>query len=127
MLVGYTPFYKSGMDQSELFKAIVKGYFRLPMKLSPGAVEIISGFLTKDPSMRLGSLAGGEADVLRSTFLRSVDINRLRKRTIRPPQIPTIKNPLDSSNFEDWNHLDDKMSQNYPPLSPDRESVFHNF
>lgn len=127
MLIGYTPFYKSGMDQSALFRAITKGDFHMPRKFSSAAVEIVGGLLVNDPSVRLGSLAGGGADIQESSFLSSIDLNKLRKRTIKPPHIPKIKDPLDASNFEDWSHLDDKMKEDYPPLSPDQEAIFDRF
>ena len=127
MLVGYTPFYKSGMDQSELFKAILKGSFHMPKKFSPGATAIVSGLLTKDPSMRLGSLASGETDILGSEFLQMINIEQLRRRTIKPPQVPSIKDPLDASNFDDWSHLEDKMTAIYPVLSPEKEAIFDRF
>ena len=127
------------MDQSELFKAILKGSFHMPKKFSPGATAIVSGLLTKDPSMRLGSLASGETDILGSEFLQMINIEQLRRRTIKPPQVPSIKDPLDASNFDDWSHLEDKidpmqsihledkMTAIYPVLSPEKEAIFDRF
>ncbi|GKY97785.1 hypothetical protein MPSEU_000736700 [Mayamaea pseudoterrestris] len=127
MLVGHTPFYRSGMDQSELFKSIVRSKFHIPRRCSQGAAEIISGLLIKDPSMRLGSLAGGESDILNSTFLGVIDMVKLRKHTIKPPQVPIIRDPLDASNFEDWSHLDDKSKLDYPRLNEEKELIFDGF
>lgn len=127
MLAGYTPFYKSGMDQSELFKAIIRARFHMPKKFSPGAVEIVQGLLTKDPTLRLGSLVGGESDIFGGAFLQSIDLKKLRKQSIKPPHVPSIKDPLDASNFDDWSHLDDKSSEKYPQLSAASETVFDRF
>jgi len=127
MLIGYTPFYKSGMDQSALFKAIVKGEFHVPSKFSPAACEIVNNLLVKDPSMRLGGLAGGESDLFSSAFFRPIDMHKLRKRAVKPPQMPKILDPLDSSNYEDWSHLDDKMTRKYPLLPPEKEAIFDRF
>jgi protein kinase A len=115
------------MDQSELFKAIIKGEYRMPGRFSSDAQELIKGMLVKDPSMRLGSLAGGAADILSSRFLCSIDMEKVRKRIIKPPHMPKIKDPLDASNFENWNHLDDKMKQRFPKLSSEKESIFAKF
>lgn len=127
MLIGYTPFYKSGMDQSALFKAIVKGEFHMPSKFSAAASELVKGLLEKDPSMRLGGLAGGESDLFSSAFFGPIDMHALRKRGIKSPQMPKIRDPLDSSNFEDWSHLDDKMTRHYPSLPPEKEAIFDRF
>jgi len=127
MICGYTPFYRNGMDQSELFKCIIRGKFTIPPKVSPAAAGIIKGLMVKDQNMRLGSLAGGEADIIGHAFLESIDIDKVRKKEIRAPFIPKIKNPLDASNFEDWSHLEDKTTLSYPKLSREKEEIFEKF
>jgi protein kinase A len=128
MITGDTPFYQSGMEQMDLFRAIVKGKFDIPRNVSKEASSIIRGFLTKDPTQRLGSLAGGEDDVLKHPwFAQTLDIGELRQKKVKPPKVPKIKNPLDASNFEDWSHLDDKTKHQYPRLTTDQEKIFEKF
>ena len=127
MLTGDTPFYKRGMEQMDLFRAIVKCRYTVPANLSPTANAIISSFVTKDPAKRLGNLAGGEDDVAQHPWFAAVNFDELRQKTIKAPKIPNIKDPLDSSNFEDWSHLDDKTKMKFPKLSKEQLKVFENF
>jgi serine/threonine protein kinase len=115
------------MDQSDLFKAIVRGKFHVSSRLSPSAAAIIQGLLTKDPALRLGSLAGGSDDILNHDFLKAIDQEKLRRKEITAPFVPRIKNPLDASNFEDWSHLEDKTQKQYPPLPREKEAIFEKF
>jgi serine/threonine protein kinase len=143
MLFGDTPFYNDGMQQMDLFRAIVKGKFSIPEcnnekeAVSANVISIIKGFLTKDPAQRLGSLAGGEDDVLQHKWFSSpidiygnndvIDFNILREKKIVAPVVPKIRNPLDASNFEDWRHLDDKTKTRFPKLDSQQEKVFADF
>jgi serine/threonine protein kinase len=115
------------MDQSDLFKAVVRAKFHVSSRLSPSAASIIQGLLTKDPALRLGSLAGGSDDILNHEFLKSIDQEKLRRKEITAPFVPKIKNPLDASNFEDWSHLEDKTLNQYPPLPREKEAIFEKF
>lgn len=140
MLFGDTPFYQEGMQQMDLFRTIVKGKYLVPETTSADepasehVVSIIKGLLTKDPAQRLGSLAGGEDDVLEHTWFSNklgknaaIDFTELRRKTIKAPTIPNIRNPLDSSNFEDWSHLTDKTRTKFPKLTAEQDKVFTGF
>jgi serine/threonine protein kinase len=142
MLFGDTPFYCDGMQQMDLFRAVVKGTFVVPEAnnqkepVSENVKSIIHAFLTKDPAQRLGSLAGGEDDVLQHKWFANpiefsgsdvIDFNKLREKTIVAPLVPKVKNPLDASNFEDWGHLDDKTRVRYPKIDEQQDKVFEDF
>lgn len=130
MLTGETPFYKSGMGQMDLFRAIVKGSFDFPRNYGKesDAGAIMQAFLTKMPAKRLGSLACGEDGVAQHPwFSKSIDFNTLRLKKITAPKIPHIANPLDASNFEDWSHLQDKTKQKFPALSVEDSAIFKDF
>jgi serine/threonine protein kinase len=130
MLTGFTPFYTHGMDQIALFRAIVKCRFEFPAEypLETGAGSIISAFLTRNPSQRLGSLAGGEDGVAQhSWFSGVIDFDQLRQKTLPAPKIPKIKNPLDASNFDNCSHLEDKTKMKFPKLPAKELKVFDDF
>jgi serine/threonine protein kinase len=141
MLFGDTPFYQEGMQQMELFRNIVKGKYLFPdvtnaenLPASEHVASIVRGFLTKDPAQRLGSLAGGEDDVLKHKWFsnklakdQAIDFTELRRKTIKAPLVPNIRNPLDASNFEDWSHLDDKTRTKFPKLSTEQQKIFASF
>lgn len=127
MICGFTPFYRSGMDQAQLFKAVVKSRFKIPSKVSQPAQDMIEGLLVKDPAHRLGSLAGGSKDIIDHAFLEAIDTEKLRKKELTAPFVPKVKNLLDTSNFEDWSHLEDKTENKFPPLPRDKEAIFDKF
>mmetsp|Transcript_33292 Transcript_33292/g.50216 ORF Transcript_33292/g.50216 Transcript_33292/m.50216 type:complete len:802 (+) Transcript_33292:120-2525(+) len=134
MLSGDTPFYEEGMDQIGLMKSIVKKKLKYPTSRAKRAhffkddsKEIISALLTKSPAARLGSLAGGEKDIYEASFFRSIQFGNLKAKKLIPPMKPDIKNPLDTSYFENWDHLDDKTQMIEPPISKKENAVFKDF
>jgi serine/threonine protein kinase len=127
MITGDTPFYNEGMEQMQLFRTIVKCQYTMPKIVSDTGADIIRCFLTKDPGQRLGSLAGGENDVQNHKWFSSINFNTLHRKEIRAPHIPHIRDPLDSSNFDDWSHLGDKWSERYPKLTPQQQQIFEKF
>lgn len=127
MLSGRTPFYENGMDQSDLFKTIVKGSFTMPSGSSHEAQSLIEGLLTRNPSRRLGSLGGGLDDVVYHPWLCHVDHDGLLLKEIKAPHLPNINDPFDGSNFDDWSHVEDKTTKSYPRLKPSQEKLFEAF
>lgn len=128
MLYSTTPFYRSGIDQKGLFKSIAKAKWRLPdngSKLSKSTVDLIKGFLEKRPTERLGCLAGGYRDVKNHPFFLEVNFNKLAKKQIKAPWIPQIDDPLDISNFEQFD--DDEDLKKMKPLTPEEQLVFKSF
>jgi serine/threonine protein kinase len=126
MITGYTPFYYDGMEQMDLFRAIVKGAYERPWN-NKILSSIVGGLLCKIPAKRLGSLAGGEEGIYMHPWFKNIDFAALRNKQIKAPHVPKIKDPLDSSNFEDWSHLVDKTKERYPKLKPAQEELFDNF
>lgn len=134
MLGGDTPFYKDGMDQIALFRSIVKGDFKFPTSarkranyFTDDAKDLISKLLTKSPSRRIGSLAGGEKDIYNAPFFKSIHFEKLKAKQIAAPWKPKIKDPLDSSNFENWNHLEDKTKVTNPLITRKQDKMFETF
>jgi serine/threonine protein kinase len=115
------------MEQMDLFRSIVKGSYDIPKSLSPVAGSIVKDFLMKNPAKRLGSLAQREDDVYNHAFFSEIDFDELRTKSITPPHKPQIKDPLDTSNFDDWSHLQDKTLAKYPALQAADEKIFEKF
>mmetsp|Transcript_20045 Transcript_20045/g.22399 ORF Transcript_20045/g.22399 Transcript_20045/m.22399 type:complete len:745 (-) Transcript_20045:177-2411(-) len=134
MLSGQTPFYKDGMDQISLFRAIVKGEFKYPHSrrkradfFTEDAKYLISKLLTRSPSKRIGSLSGGEQEIYDADFFKGIQFEKLKRKAVKAPWKPSLKNPLDTSNFENWNHLEDKTKVNNPPISSKHNAIFSTF
>jgi serine/threonine protein kinase len=129
MLIGYTPFYAEGIDQITLFRYVVSGAFRFPDggMISEQAEDLIKRILVGDPNKRLGSLAGGLKDIYAHSWFNDMDFAALRRKEVQAPWSPEIKDPLDTSSFEKWDHLEDKTFAKYPMISPSDNKIFESF
>ncbi len=134
MITGFTPFYKDGMDQITLFKQICKGDLTFPNHVLPSgdrisveAEDLIQHLLVTSPSRRMGSLANGEKDIYNHLWFHGISFPDLVRRELKAPWVPQVKDPLDCSNFEDWDHLEDKTTIVYPRLIPEQQRIFESF
>ena len=73
--------------------------------MDPQHVALIRKLLNANPAFRIGNVSGGVDDILRDPFF-SVDWNALEARTAPAPFVPNIGDPLDSSNFDEYDEED---------------------
>ncbi|ELK09841.1 Protein kinase C eta type [Pteropus alecto] len=99
MLCGHAPF--EAENEDDLFEAILNDEVVYPTWLHEDATGILKSFMTKNPTMRLGSLTqGGEHAILRHPFFKEIDWAQLNHRQLEPPFRPRIKSREDVSNFD---------------------------
>lgn len=122
-----SPFYYDGVEEFELFRSIAEDDYPPLDKLSPQARDLISRLLEKDPSNRLGSLANGEVDILNHAWFDGLSVTKLRERKVKAPWKPNVKDPFDTSNFDDWSEVEDKMLDKGTPLSKKDAALFDGF
>uniref|UniRef100_A0A673GSI4 Protein kinase C n=1 Tax=Sinocyclocheilus rhinocerous TaxID=307959 RepID=A0A673GSI4_9TELE len=117
MLSGHAPF--EAENEDDLFESILTEEIIYVSWLSTNAVDILKGFLTKNPSRRLGCVAaeGGETAVTSHPFFTSIDWNKLNQRELEPPFKPRIKTA------EDVNNFDPDFTQEDPTLTPIDEAI----
>lgn len=129
MILGQTPFYNDNIDQITLFKRIVHGRYKFPKQgFSEEAQDLISGMLANTLTQRLGCLAQAERDIKGHPFMADINFGKLGKRMLKAPWVPQLKNLLDASCFESWDHLDDKERKGgYTPLSKKEQEIFVEF
>jgi serine/threonine protein kinase len=89
MIAGENPFFFDDMPQMELFESIVRErYYPLADEVSDDAFEVIDGLLRKDPTRRLGALAGRGKDIINMSWFEELDLVELRQKRFEAPFIP---------------------------------------
>uniref|UniRef100_A0A8U8CG18 Serine/threonine-protein kinase N3 n=1 Tax=Geospiza parvula TaxID=87175 RepID=A0A8U8CG18_GEOPR len=113
MLVGESPF--PGDDEEEVFDSIVNDEVRYPRFLSTEALSIIRKLLRKCPERRLGAGEKDAEEIKIQPFFKGIDWNALFARRLKPPFVPTLRDPTDISNF------DEEFTSQKPILTPPEE------
>ena len=99
MMAGQPPFEADNED--ELFEAILHDEVLYPVWLSREANSILRGLLTKNPQRRLGCQQGiGERQIKGHAFFRTIEWDKLEKKSIPPPFKPVVRGKRDFSNFD---------------------------
>lgn len=90
MMAGQPPFEADNED--DLFESILHDDVLYPVWLSKDAVSILKGFMTKNPSRRLGCVTsqGVEAAIQAHSFFKEMDWTALEQRKVKPPFRPRI-------------------------------------
>lgn len=117
------------MGQLDLYREICSAPYK-PHPMLQGkhhAIDIISKLLHKTPTQRLGSLKNGQKDIFGHPWFSDIQFEKYRSREIKAPWVPKIKDPLDSSNFDSWKHLEDKTQKKWPPLDDQKQAIFLGF
>ncbi|KAI5741464.1 hypothetical protein M8J76_013876 [Diaphorina citri] len=112
MMAGQPPFEADNED--DLFESILHDDVLYPVWLSKEAVAILKGFMTKNPSKRLGCVQnqGCEAAIRQHAFFRDMNWDDLEARRIKAPFKPKIKSKKDVMNF------DSEFTKEDPVLTP---------
>ncbi|CAO3687424.1 hypothetical protein G6F70_007273 [Rhizopus microsporus] len=117
MLSGVAPFYDD--NQFRLYEKIITCKPVYPSHFSPEATDLLKHLLTPDLSSRYGNLKGGPQDLIQHPWFQPIDFDQLAKRQIKPPYIPQVKEPGDSSNFDHYE--EEKVPYGQPQHDPFRK------
>lgn len=109
MLCGHTPFYDS--SSLRLFQNITEIRYVLPSALSPSSKDFIKKFLQYKPTLRLGMQHGGVNDIRQHPWFAGFDWRLLNERKFVAPNIPSIRNDSDLSNFS--HDIEDHFVEKY--------------
>ncbi|KAH9166061.1 AGC/Akt protein kinase [Lactarius sanguifluus] len=96
MLVGLPPFYDEITDK--MYEKILRDPLVFPDEVAASARSILTGLLTRDPAQRLG--VNGAEEIKRHPFFEKIDWQRLAQKKIQPPFKPSVRSPVDVSNFD---------------------------
>jgi len=89
--------------------------------------DLIQRLFVLDPAQRIGSLANGINEIYAHPWYREIDFGKLRQKELVAPWIPEIQDPLDTTNFETWDHLKDKTKNRETVISADQQRIFRSF
>ncbi|NXP81836.1 PKN2 kinase, partial [Ramphastos sulfuratus] len=110
MLVGEAPF--PGDDEEEVFDSIVNDEVQYPRFLSAEALSIARKLLRKCPERRLGAGERDAEEIKVQPFFKGIAWDTLLARALKPPFVPTLRDPTDISNF------DEEFTSQQPLLTP---------
>jgi len=128
MLSFDSPFFNEDADEMELFRCVVEDPVpEIEEDISDEVWDLILKLLEKDPKQRIGSLKRGERDILHHKWFKEVSLSDLRKKALKAPWLPDVKEPTDTSNFEDWSDLDDITTTKQKKLTPEQAKMFEEF
>eukprot|EP00056_Hartaetosiga_gracilis_P018910 m.12370 g.12370 ORF g.12370 m.12370 type:complete len:395 (+) comp7178_c0_seq1:142-1326(+) len=103
MCAGYPPF--QGENAFKTYKKIVKGKFRVLTRFSHSLRTLTTALLIIQPHARLGVVHGGCQNIKDHPFFVEINWGALLDQSIEPPFIPTLKSPLDDSNFDEYHDV----------------------
>lgn len=126
--MGVSPFYKRQSTQIEMFKRIILGKYKLPEHTSPPCHEFIQGLLTRNPMKRLGNMSRGYLDIKNHVWYEESGINftEILRKEFEPPWKPIVENPLELSDFDNFESLE-KDAKPGEPLSKKEQEMFAEF
>ncbi|KAL7581717.1 hypothetical protein ACA910_022257 [Epithemia clementina (nom. ined.)] len=128
LLAGVSPFFKSGSSQMDMFKRIVRGKFPMPPFFSASAADLISRLLVRKEMERLGNLSRGYLDIKLHPWYEESNANfaSIFHKQSTAPWRPIVKDPLDSSNFDDYSELEHEDDYGRR-LKKEEQEIFKNF
>ncbi|KAJ1025218.1 hypothetical protein NDA16_002722 [Ustilago loliicola] len=100
MLAGYPPFFTEDGNPIKLYEKIIACKVRYPPYFETGVKDLLKNLLTADLSKRYGNLHRGSKDIFGHMWFAEVDWDRLYRREIPAPYLPTVTADGDSSQFE---------------------------
>ncbi|MEW5320291.1 MAG: hypothetical protein WDW38_011373 [Sanguina aurantia] len=107
MLVGDPPFKSLTGDPWDTFRRTLSGRFYVPNFISDKAADLIFKLLQVNPEKRLGSDPRHGADEIKNhPWFARLDWAAVQAKKLPAPIKPRIRNPLDTSNFDNFDNVD---------------------
>lgn len=88
MIHGWPPFYHD--SPMKVYEKIIMGKVDYPATFSKALEDIVSKFLVKNPSKRLGNVKGGISDITKHKWFGSFDWRGLMAGTLLAPVMPNL-------------------------------------
>lgn len=86
----------------QIYEKIVSGKVRYPNHMSSDLKDLLKNLLQVDLTKRFGNLKGGVYDIKAHKWFNNLDWIGLYEKQADAPFVPKIKNPSDTSNFDEY-------------------------
>ncbi|MBN3314860.1 KAPCA kinase, partial [Atractosteus spatula] len=108
MAAGYPPFFA---DQPiQIYEKIVSGKVRFPSHFSSDLKDLLRNLLQVDLTKRFGNLKNAVSDIKNHKWFATTDWIAIYQRKVEAPFIPKCKGPGDTSNFDDYEEEEIRVS-----------------
>uniref|UniRef100_A0A8I5NG41 cAMP-dependent protein kinase n=2 Tax=Cercopithecinae TaxID=9528 RepID=A0A8I5NG41_PAPAN len=108
MAAGYPPFFA---DQPiQIYEKIVSGKVRFPSHFSSDLKDLLRNLLQVDLTKRYGNLKNGVSDIKTHKWFATTDWIAIYQRKVEAPFIPKFRGSGDTSNFDDYEEEDIRVS-----------------
>ncbi|SPO40932.1 probable protein kinase A, catalytic subunit [Pseudozyma flocculosa] len=122
----HPPFFTEDGNPIKLYEKIIACKVRYPPYFEAGVKDLLKSLLTADLSKRFGNLHRGSKDIFEHLWFAEVDWDRLYRRDIPAPYLPTVTVDGDSSQFERYPE-NDISDYNRPDLPDKWGDLFPDF
>jgi len=98
MLAGIIPFWAESKPQ--MYKRVLEDEIEFSSSFDPVTRNLIKKLLERNPCKRLGSGPKGDEEIKLHPYFDDLNWNAVYQKKLKPPYVPKIRSPFDSSNFE---------------------------
>ncbi|RKP16403.1 molecular mechanism For the regulation of protein kinase B Akt By hydrophobic motif phosphorylation, partial [Rozella allomycis CSF55] len=99
MMIGRPPF-GPATNMEQLFNNILHQKILVPLSLSTPARSLLESLLSRDPSKRIGCGPSDGEELMCHSFFNDTDWDKILKKEVPAPFVPTITNECDTRNFD---------------------------
>uniref|UniRef100_A0A8C4Y3P8 cAMP-dependent protein kinase n=1 Tax=Gopherus evgoodei TaxID=1825980 RepID=A0A8C4Y3P8_9SAUR len=108
MAAGYPPFL---VDQPiQIYKKIVSGKVRFPSHFNSDLKDLLRNLLQVDLTKRFGNLKNGVNDIKNHKWFATTDWIAIYQRKVEASFVPKCKGPSNTSNFDDYEEEEIRVS-----------------
>uniref|UniRef100_A0A3B3QJ65 cAMP-dependent protein kinase n=1 Tax=Paramormyrops kingsleyae TaxID=1676925 RepID=A0A3B3QJ65_9TELE len=108
MAASYPPFFAE--QPIQIYEKIVAGKVRFPSHFSSDLKDLLRNLLQVDLTKRFGNLKNGVNDIKNHKWFATTDWIAIYERKVEAPFIPKCRGPGDTSNFDDYEEEDIRVS-----------------
>ncbi|KAM9061222.1 cAMP-dependent protein kinase catalytic subunit alpha-like [Sarcophilus harrisii] len=110
MAAGYPPFFAE--QPIKIYEKIIAGKVRFPSHFSPDLKDLLRNLLQVNLTKRYGNLKNGVSDIKNHKWFSTIDWIAIYQKKVDAPLIPKYRGAGDTSNFDDYEEQELRISIN---------------